>query len=85
MIKRSIIALCALFLLSSCSKLNMENYDKLESGMKYEEVVAIIGSPAECSEKLGTRRCIWGDDEGANIKANFINERAIFFSHDELK
>ena len=85
MIKRSVIALSALFILSSCSKLSIENYDRLETGMKYEEVLTIIGKPDECNEKLGTRSCIWGDDKGSNIKANFINERAILFSHDELQ
>ena len=85
MIKRSIIVIFTLLIISSCSKMNMENYDKLESGMKYEEVVSIIGKPSECSETLGTRSCIWGDDKDSNIKANFINDRAIFFSHNRLK
>ena len=78
------IALLAL-LLTGCSKINMENYNKLETGMSYDEVVEIIGSPTSCSEKLGTRSCIWGDKDGANIKANFMGDNAVLFSNDKLK
>ena len=74
----------SLFFLSACSKLNIENYDKLEVGMKYEDVTDIIGSPESCKEKLGTRSCIWGDKEGSYIKANFIAGAAIHFSHNLL-
>lgn len=76
---------CLTLLLSACSKLSLENYNQLETGMKYEEVINIIGSPSSCDEKLGARSCIWGDSAGTNIKAKFLNETAVFFSHDNLK
>lgn len=79
-----IIALFSLLLLSACSKLNMENYQQLKAGMTYQEVTQIIGDPDSCDENFGTRSCLWGDLEGKNIKANFINEKAIFFSHQKL-
>jgi len=82
---RLILTVFAILMLSSCSKLNMENYDKLEAGMKFDEVVAIIGSADSCSEKLGARSCIWGDPEGANIKGKFLGETAVNFSHNTLK
>ena len=81
---RMVIIGFALFFLAACSKLNLESYDKLDVGMKYEEVTDIIGSPESCKENLGTRSCIWGDKEGTYIKANFIAGSAIHFSHKNL-
>ena len=82
---RFILVLVSAFLLASCSKLNMENYQQLKTGMKYEEVTSIIGSPESCSEKFGARSCIWGDAEGSYIKAKFLGESAVAFSHNNLK
>ena len=81
---RLLVVLTSLFLVTACSKLKMENYDKLEVGMKYEQVVEIIGSPESCKEKLGTRRCVWGDPEATYIKASFISGTAMLFSHNKL-
>ena len=82
---RLILALLVLGLLAACSKLNMENYDLLKTGMEYDEVVDIIGSPDSCSEKFGTKSCIWGDEDGSHIKAKFLKQTAIFFSNKKLK
>lgn len=75
----------ATLFLAACSKITMENYNQLKSGMKYEAVVEIIGQPESCDEKFGTRSCIWGETEGTNITANFLSGTAIFFSHTKLK
>ena len=82
---RNCLLIAFVLLLASCSKVTMENYNQLKSGMKYDEVTDIIGEPDSCDENLGTRSCIWGNSEGTNIKAKFLNETAIFFSHKELK
>ena len=82
---RLMMAIVVLLLLSACSKLTMENYDQLKTGMEYDEVVDIIGSPDSCSEKFGTRSCIWGDSEGSHIKAQFLKSTAILFTHNKLK
>ena len=82
---RIILALLAFGLLASCSKLTMENYDLLKTGMEYDEVVDIIGSPDSCSEKFGTKSCIWGDSEGSHIKAKFLKQTSIYFSNKKLK
>jgi hypothetical protein len=63
----------------------MDNYNQLKVGMKYDEVTAIIGGPDSCSETLGTRNCIWGSEDAAHIKASFVKEAAILFSHRDLK
>jgi len=79
--------LTALFLLlavTACSKLSMDNYQQLKTGMSYDEVIAIIGKPESCEEALGTRTCIWGNDK-KQIKAAFLAEKAMLFSHQGLQ
>ncbi len=70
--------------LAACSKLTVENYDKLTMGMTYQQVTDIIGSPVSCDEVIGTRTCQWGDDT-ANVHATFISDKAIAFTHKGLK
>ncbi|MGA0611447.1 hypothetical protein [Caldimonas sp. KR1-144] len=65
-----LFALLASALLAGCSKLTVENVDRLKTGMPYEEVVGIIGKPASCDEALGLRNCTWGDEE-RSLNATF--------------
>ncbi|MFT5164740.1 MAG: hypothetical protein ACI9FJ_003349 [Alteromonadaceae bacterium] len=69
--------------LVACSKVNKENYEALGIGMEYAEITAAIGDPESCSETLGTKSCIWGD-EAKHIKATFIVDKAITFSNNGL-
>jgi hypothetical protein len=73
----------AVLLLAGCSKLSMENYNQLKVGMSYQEVTAIIGDAKSCEEVIGTRSCVWGDDN-KGIKAGFVADKAIAFSHKGL-
>lgn len=81
---KKIITAALLLTLAACSKLSMDNYQQLKTGMTYNEVTAIIGEPASCEEALGTRTCLWGDDS-TQIKAAFLAEKAMLFSHKGLK
>ena len=47
-------------LLTGCSKLNRENYDKLKMGITYAEASAILGKAERCDDALGTTSCVWG-------------------------
>jgi hypothetical protein len=76
--------LSMLFLITACSKLSMDNYQLLKVGMEYDEVTEVIGAPTQCEETLGTRNCLWGDESTA-IKATFIAQKAVMFSHKGLK
>ncbi|WP_333796529.1 DUF3862 domain-containing protein [Rheinheimera sp.] len=80
---KKIITAALLLSLAACSKLSMDNYQQLKTGMSYNEVTAIIGEPASCEEALGTRTCLWGDDN-KQIKAAFLAEKAMLFSHKGL-
>jgi hypothetical protein len=75
----------ALFLISTvgCSRVSKENYEKLKVGMAYEEIVHILGSPNTCSETLGTKSCVWGDEK-RQIKVSLIASKAIAFSNKGL-
>lgn len=81
---KKLTAVFILLALTGCSKLSMDNYQQLKTGMSYDEVTAIIGKPDSCEEALGTRSCIWGDDK-KQIKAAFLAEKAMLFSHQGLK
>lgn len=73
---------CAL--LVACNKLTVENYDKLKSGMPYEEVKRILGTPAKCSEVLGIKHCVWGDDK-RHIDVSFVGDQAVVFNGENIR
>lgn len=74
----------ALVLLAGCSKLSIENYNKLKVGMDKEEVEAIIGGADRCDEALGAESCVWGNEE-KNIKVKLVAGKAVFFSKNGLQ
>ena len=88
MIKNSLVrnALLLFFalLITACSKLTKENYDKLGMGMALKEVEAVLGSHDNCSSALGTQSCLWGDENGKYIKVSFVADAAVTFSSDGL-
>lgn len=78
-----IIAVATLLLLAACSKVNMDNYNKIEAGMSLTEVKALIGDPTSCSEALGIKSCHWGD-ETRRINVNFINDKVVVSTAENL-
>ena len=84
MYKRTITLAALLLLIVGCSKVTKENYDKIKSGMSYNDVVKLIGKPAECSEALGISSCQWKND-GALIDIKFISDQVTFFSGSGLR
>lgn len=81
--KKIALVLIALSLFG-CSKLTKQNYDAISVGMGREEVSALIGSPDNCSKTLGTKSCIWGDENGTHIKVSFVGDAAVTFSNKGL-
>ncbi|MEN8237541.1 MAG: DUF3862 domain-containing protein [Pseudomonadota bacterium] len=76
--------LTTLLFTAGCSKVTKENYDKLEMGMEYSEVIAIFGNPNSCTESIGLKSCIWGN-ETKNIKVNFLGDQIMVISSTGLK
>ena len=80
-----LIALFGALALSGCSKLNKENYDKLEMGMSQKEVEAILGSADNCGKTLGTVACTWGNEEAKHVKIVFMGNKAVTFNYEGLE
>ncbi len=78
--------LCAGLLLTllGCSKLTVENYNKIEMGMSYDEVTRIIGSPEKCDDVMGIRSCTWGDEK-RSVNVSFAGDKVLLFSSSNLK
>ncbi len=79
----AVVALVAL-LVVGCSKLTAENYAKLKAGMSYQDVTGILGSPAACDDLAGFKSCTWGDEK-RHIKVQFVAERVMLFSAQNIR
>jgi hypothetical protein len=76
--------LTTLLLTAGCSKVTKENYDKLKMGMEYSEVTSLLGKPDKCTESMGAKSCIWGN-ESKNIMVNFLADKTMVFSCTGIK
>lgn len=71
-------------LLGGCDRVTLENYEKLEVGMPYDEVVTIVGEPSNCDSIVNTKSCRWGKDD-KHIDAKIVGESVIFLSAEGLE
>lgn len=74
----------ALMMVSACSKVNIENYDRLKVGMSYSEVKQLLGEPSKCDEVIGIRTCVWGDAT-SQITVNLAGDQVVIFSAKGVK
>jgi len=74
----------AAFMLAGCSKLTMDNYTKVKTGLEYSQIVAIIGKPDSCSEALFVKSCIWGNEQ-KNITVNFVSDKVMLATCRNIK
>lgn len=82
--KKTSIALAGCLLLAACSKVTLENYNKLQMGQSYEQTVTLLGDPARCDEVIGVRQCLWGtEDKGVSV--NFVAGKVVLFAARNLK
>ena len=79
-----LVALMAVALVVGCSKINKDNYDKIEVGMTYDEVEAILGTPDEVTDAIGTKSCVWGKAP-QTISIKFVGDKVVFHSAEGLK
>ena len=73
----AVLLLCSLLL--ACSKVNNENYRKIQIGMKYPEIVQLLGEPGRCDSLLTARSCTWGTG-GKTIDIQFVSDQVVLFS-----
>ena len=83
MLRGAAVALLILSL-AGCSKLTMENYARITTGISYDDVVRILGKPDSCSEALFVRSCVWGNEK-KNITVNFVGNKAILSSSTNIR
>jgi hypothetical protein len=81
---RMIVLPVLVAMLSGCSKLTVDNYAKIKTGIEYSQVVKILGKPDSCSEALFVKSCIWGNEQ-KNITVNFVSDKAILSSSRNIK
>jgi hypothetical protein len=73
-----------LFIAAGCSRLTMDNYNKIKGGMTYSDAVSILGSPDKCNDVIGIRSCIWGDEK-KSINVSFVGDKVLLFSANNIR
>ena len=81
---RTVLMMALALALLACSKLTLENYNKITTGMDYNEVTQLIGSPSHCDDVMGVRSCQWGDDK-RSINVNFVGGKVLLYSSRNLE
>ena len=74
MIKLAVLMICIFSIpaITGCSKVNKENYGKINIGMSYEDVVEVLGKPDTCEDSvIKTKSCMWGSADKL-IKIKFV-------------
>ena len=88
--KRTLLALVAALLLAlivaACSKVNQENFLKIQEGMSEQDVISLLGRPTESNSVnllgvSGTASRWVGRD--AVIAVRFVNGKVAFKSFDK--
>jgi hypothetical protein len=89
LLKLAIAVFLSAFLLACVSKINQENYAKIQNGMTMEEVKAILGEPTTSSTSgigpLSGTSAIWKSRDGTSISINFVNSKVLLKSFAEKK
>jgi len=84
--KRTLLVLLTALVLAACSKVNQENFLKIQDGMSEEEVISLLGRPTESNSMnfLGisgtASRWVAGDTV---ITVRFVNGQVAFKSFDK--
>lgn len=81
---RAFVAMTLLLAMLGCSRLTLENYSRIETGMTYEEVVRLIGKPGQCDDVMGVRNCRWGDG-ARSVNVSFVSGKVLLFASSNLQ
>jgi len=80
---RNLVAMSLLLVLLGCSRLSLENYNKITVGMPYDDVIQLIGKPDQCDDVMGVRNCKWGNDK-RSVTVSFVANKVLLFSSSNL-
>lgn len=81
---RSLCAMSLLLVMLGCSKVTLDNYNKINVGMSYDEVTQLIGAPEKCDDVMGLRNCQWGDEK-RSINVSFVRGKVLLFASSNLQ
>lgn len=81
---RHFLLLSACVLITACSKINQDNYSKIQVGMNKLEVEDLLGTPSDCSGALGLSSCTWGDEK-RYISIQYAGDKVVVFAGHGLK
>lgn len=79
----TVVAAAAILLLTGCSKVSQRNFEKIETGMTYDEVKALIGAPTSCETLFTMQQCVWEDGK-KKIDIKLLNDQVVMFSSNNL-
>lgn len=80
---KKLLIIAATLSLAACSKVTVENYEKIKVGMDKAEVEAVLGSADNCVEKTLHTNCVWGD-ESKNIEITLVSDKVTLYSKHGL-
>ena len=77
------IIVAMLALITGCSKVTTENYNKIKLGMESSEVEKILGKATKCDAILTAKQCVWTSGN-KSIDIKFVSEKVVLFSNTGL-
>lgn len=84
--RRLLPALALALLLAACSKVNQENFAKVQNGMTEQEVAGILGSPTESNSRevlgISGTTSVWRSGD-AEITIRFVGGKVALKSFDK--
>lgn len=80
---KKLLIIAAMLSLTACSKVTIENYEKIKIGMDKSEVVAMLGEADNCVEKTLHTNCVWGND-AKHIKITLVSNKVTLYSKTGL-
>lgn len=81
---RTLVTLGLFLTLLGCSRITLENYSKISVGMRYDEVIRLLGKPDQCDDVMGVRNCKWGDEKHS-VNVSFVAGKVLLFSSSNLR
>lgn len=78
------IPIFLVLLLVGCSKLTLDNYNKIAAGMTYTEVTGLIGKPDKCDDLMGIRSCQWSYGK-TEVHVSFAGDKVVLYSSQNLQ
>ena len=80
----TVITLFLCLLLTACSSLTQENYNKIKVGMSFQEVEKLLGSGPTCDSAMGMKSCTWGSADKF-VQIQFVSDKVVLHVAKGLK